>query len=564
MPQKKKDGKFRASKERKGDAEGEVHDDRTEGDDIVSPVTSSSGGSRVRQKNASRLRSSEEGYLIRDLDTGEVERGASSEDFAGRLSRRATNSPIAKSSEAFIHAASSRRMSAGSSHVLPGEFDDDEQWLLFYDYFDRLASAAAAASSTGELAEGFAEALHLEVDANDPNADSSRNTSSLLSLFTSALGELTSIAIPIGFCEPTTFMQRFAEPFANSNLLDEAAAATDPIMRIAYVATFFVAGHSGNIRVQKPLNPLLGETFELLRDAGPDGKGRLRYVAEQVSHHPPICAYHADNGSDDWKYWDEKRVDSKFNGNSLSMKPLGTRHVLLNGAEHYTHASVLATAHNLIFGSTYLDHSGPVTVVCQQTGLVADVTFEKVGWTSRNRYAVHGEIKKDGKVLATLSGKWTESMSVTVGGKTTELWHQDPMSTPDETDRYKFTPFLRDVINKVGNPLHYPPTDSRFRPDRMFLDAGLASKAGAAKTKLENKQRAAKKWRIAEGREWTPRFFERAGGEDPDEWRYRGGYWELREQRMAVATGGASVDGAAADSAPAPSGGKGKKKGGKK
>ena len=35
----------------------------------------------------------------------------------------------------------------------------------------------------------------------------------------------------------------------------------------------------------KPFNPLLGETFEFTTD-------HFRYISEQVSHHPPISAWH--------------------------------------------------------------------------------------------------------------------------------------------------------------------------------------------------------------------------------------------------------------------------------
>ena len=35
----------------------------------------------------------------------------------------------------------------------------------------------------------------------------------------------------------------------------------------------------------KPFNPLLGETYELFIP------GKLKFIAEQVSHHPPISAY---------------------------------------------------------------------------------------------------------------------------------------------------------------------------------------------------------------------------------------------------------------------------------
>lgn len=38
-------------------------------------------------------------------------------------------------------------------------------------------------------------------------------------------------------------------------------------------------------RLKKPFNPILGETYELVLD-------EFKCVAEQVSHHPPVSAYH--------------------------------------------------------------------------------------------------------------------------------------------------------------------------------------------------------------------------------------------------------------------------------
>lgn len=40
--------------------------------------------------------------------------------------------------------------------------------------------------------------------------------------------------------------------------------------------------------MSKPFNPLLGETFELKME----GNTPFHYIAEQVSHHPPITAVH--------------------------------------------------------------------------------------------------------------------------------------------------------------------------------------------------------------------------------------------------------------------------------
>jgi len=36
--------------------------------------------------------------------------------------------------------------------------------------------------------------------------------------------------------------------------------------------------------MKKPFNPILGETFEMVTE-------KVKFVAEQVSHHPPITAF---------------------------------------------------------------------------------------------------------------------------------------------------------------------------------------------------------------------------------------------------------------------------------
>lgn len=54
---------------------------------------------------------------------------------------------------------------------------------------------------------------------------------------------------------------------------------------------------SGTVRTGKPFNPLLGETYELDRMASLG----CRVVLEQVSHHPPMCAMHAEGR--DWVFF---------------------------------------------------------------------------------------------------------------------------------------------------------------------------------------------------------------------------------------------------------------------
>jgi len=69
------------------------------------------------------------------------------------------------------------------------------------------------------------------------------------------------------------------EELEYSDLLDKAAELEDPYERMVYVAAFTVSSYgSGYYRAaSKPFNPLLGETYECIRE----DKG-FKYVAEQV------------------------------------------------------------------------------------------------------------------------------------------------------------------------------------------------------------------------------------------------------------------------------------------
>jgi len=62
-----------------------------------------------------------------------------------------------------------------------------------------------------------------------------------------------------------------------------------------------------DLRHSKPFNPLLGETYELVNQ-----EGGYCVIVEQVSHHPPMTALHAE--SDKWVFWQEYKLDIKFRG----------------------------------------------------------------------------------------------------------------------------------------------------------------------------------------------------------------------------------------------------------
>ena len=84
--------------------------------------------------------------------------------------------------------------------------------------------------------------------------------------------------------EPLSLSQKAAEMMFFNDLLEKSVEQPTVSLRLAYVATWAIAGNIFFLgRTDKPFNPLLGETYELVAP-------KYRFLAELVSHHPPILA----------------------------------------------------------------------------------------------------------------------------------------------------------------------------------------------------------------------------------------------------------------------------------
>lgn len=86
--------------------------------------------------------------------------------------------------------------------------------------------------------------------------------------------DLTKLSLPVFLNEPLSLSQKTAEMMFYNELLDKAGKQTDSIMRMAYVAAWAISGNMMICgRTDKPFNPMLGETFELVTP-------EYRYIAE--------------------------------------------------------------------------------------------------------------------------------------------------------------------------------------------------------------------------------------------------------------------------------------------
>ena len=365
----------------------------------------------------------------------------------------------------------------------------------------------------------------------------------LLAFFRKNVGkDFSTISMPVTTNEPTSALQRLAEQFEYSELLDAAiTASADTGERLVYMAAFAISNFS-NMRVKerairKPFNPMLGETFELIRE----DKG-FRFIAEKVVHRPVTMACQAE--SQHWTFIQSPVPAQKFWGKSAELNTDGRARVFFHATgEHYSWAIATSFLRNVIAGEKYVEPVGTMTIINESTGAKAVCTFKAGGMFAGRSEDVSVQVFDNAGLILPMgcTGKWTTELALTSNGQPTgkTLWRvADLVDKP--TQHYGFTSFAASLnqITLIENQ-HLPPTDSRLRPDQKAHEDGELDRAEGLKARLEERQRARRRVMEEHNESWQPRWFVKVSEEDAralgDEevWRLRGGkegYWESRER----------------------------------
>ncbi|XP_056145172.1 oxysterol-binding protein-related protein 6 isoform X4 [Lampris incognitus] len=340
--------------------------------------------------------------------------------------------------------------------------------------------------------------------------------------------DLSKVSMPVELNEPLNTLQHMCEELEYSELLDKAAETEDPYERMVIVAAFAVSGYSSTYyrAGSKPFNPLLGETYECIRE----DKG-LCFFAEQVSHHPPISACHCE--SKNFTFWQDVRWKNKFWGKSMEILPIGTVNVMLpRYGDHYEWNKVTTCVHNILSGRRWIEHYGEITIRnIKGSACLCKLTFVKGNYWSSNVNEVQGFVMdQEGKVVHRLFGKWHEGVYCGVPPSAKCIWRPGSMPTDYEL-YYGFTRFaveLNELCPELKDAL--PPTDARFRPDQRYLEEGNLEMAASEKQRIEDLQRARRKCNDENNIKHQPRFFKKVvDANQRERWVSNNTYWELRK-----------------------------------
>ncbi|KAM9307485.1 oxysterol-binding protein-related protein 3 [Gastrophryne carolinensis] len=336
--------------------------------------------------------------------------------------------------------------------------------------------------------------------------------------------DLSKVSMPVQLNEPLNTLQRLCEELEYSELLDKAAQTQDPFVRMIYVATFAVSAYASSFyrAGSKPFNPVLGETYEFVSE-----ERGFRFISEQVSHHPPISACHAE--SDTFVLYQDIRWKNKFWGKSMEIVPIGTTHLILPGfGDHYEWNKVTSCIHNILSGQRWIEHYGEIIIKNTKNDTChCKVTFVKAKYWNPNVHEIEGTVVgRNGKVVHRLFGKWHESIFYGSPSSPTCVWRTNPMPKDSEV-YYGFTKYalqLNEMEPKTKMLL--PCTDTRFRPDQRYLEEGNVEGAEAQKQRIEQLQRERRRVLEENNLEHQPRFFRKV---NDDSWVTNDTYWQLRK-----------------------------------
>ncbi|XP_018428259.1 PREDICTED: oxysterol-binding protein-related protein 8 isoform X2 [Nanorana parkeri] len=326
--------------------------------------------------------------------------------------------------------------------------------------------------------------------------------------------DLSKVVLPTFILEPRSFLDKLSDYYYHADFLSEAALEENPYSRMQKVVKWYLSGFYKKPKgLKKPYNPILGETFRCLW-IHPKTNSKTYYIAEQVSHHPPVSAFYVSNRKDGFCLSGSILAKSKFYGNSLSALLEGEgRLTFLNRGEDYTITMPYAHCKGILYGTMTLELGGNVTITCEKTGYSAVLEFKLKPFLGSDDSVnqISGKIKLGKEVLATLEGNWDSE--VFINDKKTDL--SDTFWNP--------TAEIRQGRLTRCTVLH--DEQGEFESERLWQNVTKAitnkdqTEATQEKFVLEEAQRKAAKERKAKSEEWTCHLFE----QDPicGEWHYK-------------------------------------------
>nr|CAD7200246.1 unnamed protein product [Timema douglasi] len=347
--------------------------------------------------------------------------------------------------------------------------------------------------------------------------------------------DLSKVVLPTFILEPRSFLDKLADSYYHADILAKAVMEDDAFTRMKCIVQWYLSGlYKKPKGLKKPYNPILGETFRCFWKH-PNGS-RTFYLAEQISHHPPVSAFYVTNRQDGFCINGSILAKSKFYGVSGSRPRVepwtetgfsgfwmlvyiltftenfrNSTSAILDGValltllprgEDYSITTPYAHCKGILMGTLTMELGGKVILDCEKTGYKTEIDFKLkpfLGGVDQTNM-ISGRLKLGKETLATIEGYWDGAVNIKDRrtGEEQLLWKPTPEVRAQRLKRYTVS------IDHQGD----------FESENLWQHVSAAIlgddqiMATEEKTVLEEAQRAAVKERKLKCLEWIPKHFE--------------------------------------------------------
>ena len=292
-----------------------------------------------------------------------------------------------------------------------------------------------------------------------------------------------TISLPIRIFEPRSMIERYTDWFSFApDLLEKAAKCEDNLETFKNVILFSLSALFRSTEQLKPLNPLLGETYQCEWEDG------SKFYIEHISHNPPISSIYITSGKNlfvvsGYIHMELGGILKAMFKNAMLMMPKGKMTVYF--PEKKQTVSFQFPKINLggaIWGQRYIYFYDHMKFEDTDNNLKAVIAF--ANWTKELKkkriHDIYGKIFKHNYTEEEFKKPfYTDDLSY------------DPFPTNNEDviseitgswlEEIKFDDNVVFSIKESAPPAIYPsdnplPSDSRFREDKIWLQHSFDNK----------------------------------------------------------------------------------------
>lgn len=348
--------------------------------------------------------------------------------------------------------------------------------------------------------------------------------------------DLTRITLPTFILERRSTLEMYADFLAHADLWasipDPLTAKDRMVACLRWYLSAFHAGRPSSV-AKKPYNPTLGEIFRCfwpigestshntidkqstqsvnhLHGSGPvpwAPQDSVVFLAEQVSHHPPVSAFYAEHIGKSITIDGHLWTKSKFLGLSIGVEMVGSAVInLLTRDEEYVVTFPCGYGRNIL-SVPWMELGGKTSITCAKTGYVANIEFRTKPFYGGKKDGIHAEVfePNEKRPFLVVEGEWN--------GKLWAKWLNGLNELFIDT---RSLPIIR---KRVLPRSQQAENESRRLWEQVTynLKSGNIDAASDAKYRLEQRQRDLARHRRETHQDWIPEHFRGEG----DNWIYK-------------------------------------------